>query len=65
MKICILTHTYPPGESATNLYIEGVVNELRKLGLEIVVVTNLSYKYMPVVESKKNLTIYRLSLIHI
>lgn len=39
MKVCILTHNYPPAQGAAELYIGNLTNELAKLGIEVIVIT--------------------------
>jgi glycosyltransferase involved in cell wall biosynthesis len=59
MKICILTHDFPPGQGAALLYIDSLVRELVKLGIEIIVITILHDKNSAQIEKGENLTVYR------
>lgn len=59
MKVCILSHCFPPAQGAAELYIGNLAEELAKIGLEIVVVTNAFDAALPAFEEHKNLKIYR------
>ena len=61
MKVCILSHCYPPSQGAAELYIGNLANELTKLGFEIVVITNAYDSTLPAFEEQENVKIYRFS----
>jgi glycosyltransferase involved in cell wall biosynthesis len=60
MKICLLTHDYPPGQGAALRYIEDVVNSLTAKGISVVVITLTHKDDVPLYEEGKNLHVYRL-----
>lgn len=62
MKICILTHCFPPTEGAAETYIWNLANELAKLKMEIVIITLRPPGPYPMVENYNNLKVYRFSL---
>jgi glycosyltransferase involved in cell wall biosynthesis len=59
MKVCILTHDFPPGQGAALRYIGDLVDELLKFKIKIVVITLAANQNVPLFEKKNNLTIYR------
>jgi glycosyltransferase involved in cell wall biosynthesis len=58
MKVCILSHCFPPAQGAAELYIGNLAEELAKIGLEIVVITNAFDAALPAFE-KREIKIYR------
>ena len=62
MKVCFVTHSYPPGETAANVYNKNFVDGLINKGYEVVVVTITGLNDLPLIEKSKNLTVYRFPL---
>lgn len=61
MKVCILSHCFPPSQGAAELYIGDLARELSKLGLELTVVTVAYDPRVPTFEEKSGIKIHRLS----
>ncbi len=59
MKICFLTHAFPPAETAASSYSSNFVNELLKNDLEVVVITSRRNGSAKMMEKYDNLSIYR------
>ena len=62
MKVCFITHIYPPAETAAALYSKIFTDELVKSGIEVVVITATRKEGQKSVERDGNLTIYKLPL---
>ena len=62
MKICFLTHAFPPAETAAASYSNGFVNELINNGIEVVVVTTRRKGSAKAVEKRDGLSVYRTNL---
>lgn len=61
MRVCFITHTYPPAETAAALYSKNFVSELVKAGIDVVLIT-ASRDGRKTVEGLDRLTIYRVPL---
>lgn len=59
MKVCILSHCFSPAQGAAELYIGNIAEELAKIGVEVVVITNAFDPALPLFEDHGNLKIYR------
>ena len=59
MKICFLTHAFPPAETATASYSNSFVSELLKNDLEVVAITSKRNNSTNVIEHQDNLSVYR------
>ncbi len=62
MKICFLTHAFPPAETAAASYSNDFVNELVDNGFEVVVVTTRRNGSAKAVEKRGGLSVYRTNL---
>lgn len=61
MKVCFITHSYPPAETAAASYSKSFVSELVKSGIDVVLIT-ASRNQLKSIEKHEGLTIYRLPL---
>lgn len=59
MKICFLSHAFPPAQTAAASYSKNFVDELLKNDVEVVVITSRRGRNVPLVEKKDNLSVYR------
>lgn len=62
MKLCFLTHAFPPAETAAASYSKNFVNELLDKGLEVSVITTTRNHNSPDFESHDDLSVYRINL---
>lgn len=61
MKICFLTHAFPPAQTAAASYSKNFVNELLKNDMEVIVITSRRGENIQSTEINDNLSVYRAS----
>ena len=62
MKLCFLTHAFPPAQTAAASYSKNFVKELLSNDFEVVVITTTRNHLDKTVEKNGNLTVYRINL---
>lgn len=62
MKLCFLTHAFPPAQTAAASYSKNFVKELLSNGFEVVVITTTRNNETSAVEKSGDLTVYRINL---
>ena len=61
MKICFLTHAFPPAQTAAASYSKNFVDELLRNDIEVAVITSRREKTAEAIDIKDNLSVYRLN----
>jgi glycosyltransferase involved in cell wall biosynthesis len=59
VKVCILTHSFPPAQGAAERYISDLSQELRRLGIEVTVLAAAYDPDLPLEEEREGIRVYR------
>lgn len=62
MKVCILTHSFPPAQGAAELYIGNLARGLRKEGIDVSVLTAAHLPSLPLYEEWEGVKVYRMPM---